>query len=223
MRSMSLRTSHEEALDAAVHLPVGATLVIHDFDWAGYEHILEALGERPHLRVSYDHGRLEILSPSSRHEQYARLMDLIVFVYCDVFDLKVRCFGQTTWKKESLAKGLEPDACYYIKNVELIQGKSDINIDSDPPPDIAVEIDLTKSSLLKFPIYAALSIPEIWHYDGTALHIYALGDGEYSEIHQSCFLPHLTGPMVAKVLEDARTGETMDTLKAFRKRIPMGK
>lgn len=158
MRAMSLRTSHDDVLDATEHLPVGATLVIHEFEWDDYEHLLEALGDRPGLRVSYDCGRLEILSPSSPHEQYARLMDLIVFVFCEIFDLNLRCFGGATWRKRALARGLEADSCYYVKSAELIRGKNDINLESDPPPDIAVEIDLTKSSLRKFPIYAALSI-----------------------------------------------------------------
>jgi Uma2 family endonuclease len=219
MRSMSLRTSHDDVLDATEHLPVGATLVVHEFDWDDYEHLLEALGDRSHLRVSYDRGRLEILSPSTPHDGYARFIDLVVFVFCEVFELNLRCFGGATWKKKALARGLEADACYYTKSAELIRGKIDINIESDPPPDIAVEIDITNSSLRKLSIYAALSIPEIWRYDEKAFHIYALTEGKYSEISESHFLPRLTGPIIAEVLEASKTGETMDTLKAFRRRI----
>jgi len=219
MRSMTLRTSHDEVLDATEHLPTGATLVIHDFDWDGYEQLLDALGDRSHFRVSYDSGRLEILSPSSPHEQYARLMDLIVFVFCEVHELKVKCLGQTTWRKKPRSKGLEADACYYLKNEELIRGKRDINLESDPPPDIAVEIDLTRSSFRKQSIYTALRIPEIWRYDGRSLRIYTLTKGQYTEIHESSFLPGLTDAMLTQVLEASATGETMDVLKAFRKRL----
>jgi Uma2 family endonuclease len=219
MRSMSFPTSHNDVLEATEHLPAGATLVIHEFDWDGYEFLLDALAERPHWRVSYDCGRLEILSPSTPHEEYARLLDLAVFVFCEVFDLNVRCFGGATWKKKALAVGLEADACYYTKSAQLIDGKNDIDIESDPPPDIAVEIDLSRNSLGKFRIYAALSIPEIWRYDEKAFRLYALTDGKYLEIDDSRLLPGLTGSMLAKVMEAGKTGKAMDALKAFRRRI----
>src|SRR5262245_8081403 len=88
MRSMSLPNRHEELLEATEHLPDGATLVVHEFDWEDYERLLQTLEDRPHLRVSYDSGRLEILSPSSSHEQYGAFMDLVVFVFCEVRGLK---------------------------------------------------------------------------------------------------------------------------------------
>jgi Uma2 family endonuclease len=219
MRSMSSRTSHDDVLEATEHLPVGATLVIHEFDWVDYERLVDALGEHSHLRVSYDCGRLEILSPSSPHEEYARLLDLAVFVFCEVFGLNLRSFGGTTWKRRALAAGLEADACYYTKSAELIRGKNVIDIESDPPPDIAVEIDVTRNSLGKFRIYAALSIPEIWRYDGKAFHLYALTDGKYLEIHDSRFLPGLTDRMLAEVMEASKAGETIEGLQAFRRRI----
>jgi Uma2 family endonuclease len=218
MRSMSFRTSHDDVLEAAEHLPAGATLVIHEFDWYGYERLLNALGER-RLRVSYDCGRLEILSPSTPHEEYARLLDLAVFVFCEVFGLKLRSFGGATWKRRALAAGLEADACYYTKSAELIRGKNVIDIESDPPPDIAVEIDVTSDSVRKSRIYAALSIPEIWRYDGKTFHLYALTDGKYLEIHDSRFLPGLTDRMLAEVMEASKAGETIEGLQAFRRRI----
>ena len=219
MRSMSLHTSHEEVLQATEHLPDGATLVIHEFEWEEYERLLEVLEDRPKLRVSYDCGRLEILSPSVAHEQFTRLMDFIVYVFCEVFELKVRCFGQSTMKSKALAKGVEPDALYYVKSVELIRGKFDIVLGADPPPDIAVEIDFTKRSLRKLPIYAALKISEFWRYDGKKFTIYALTDQTYSPIPESRFLPGLTEAMLKEVMEAARTGDTMDVIKAFRKRV----
>jgi Uma2 family endonuclease len=219
MRSMSFRTSHDDVLEATEHLPVGATLVIHEFDWVDYERLVDALGERSHLRINYDCGRLEILSPSTPHEEYARLLDLIVFVFCEAFDLNFRSFGGATWKKKAFAVGLEADACYYTRSAPLIDGKNVIDIKSDPPPDIAVEIDLTRNSLRKFRIYASLSIPEIWRYDGKAFRLYALTDDKYVQINDSRLLPGLTGSMLAKVIEEGKTGKTMDALKAFRRRI----
>jgi Uma2 family endonuclease len=223
MRSMSLRIRQDDILDAMEHLPNGATLVIHDFDWVGYEHLLDAMGDRAHFRVSFDHGRLEVLSRGTPHEEYARLMDLIVFAFCESCNLNVRCFGQATWKKQSVSTGLEPDACYYVKSAELIRGGNNITLESDPPPDIAVEIDLTRSSLRKLSIYGALKIPEVWRYDGNAVHIYALTENKYSDISESNLLPGLTSRMLAEVLEACKTGQTIDVIKAFRLRIDESK
>jgi Uma2 family endonuclease len=159
------------------------------------------------------------LSPSTPHEEYARFLDLAVFVFCEVFGLSLRSFGGATWKRRALAAGLEADACYYTKNAELIRGKNVIDIESDPPPDIAVEIDVTKRSLKKFSLYAKLSIPEIWRYDGKTLRFYALTEGEYFEIYDSRSLPGLTSRMLAEVMEASKAGEMIEALRAFRIRI----
>jgi len=219
MLSMSLTTSYNEVLDAIEHLPPGASLVIHDFEWDEYERLLEALADCPHVHLSYDSGRLDILSTSSPHEQYGWFINLLVCAFCEANGLKVRGFGEMTWKKKLLGKGLEADECYYIKSIDLIRGRKIITAESDPPPDIAVEIDITNSSERKLSIYAALSIPEVWRYDGKALRFYALTDGKYADIQESRFLPGLTVSKLVEAIEASKTGEPMDALKEFHKRI----
>ena len=219
MPFVSLRASHEEVLNAAQHLPAGATLIVPEFDWDDYEQLLDVLGEDSHLRVRYDCGRLEILSPSASHERYAWLIDLMVFVFCETRGLECHGFRQTTWKRKSVSKGLEADACYYIRNAEFVRGNNRIDLERDPPPDLAVEIDVTKNSSRKLTIYAALSIPEVWRYDGMTMKFYTLAGGVYSVTASSDALPALAASMVARVIEAGTIGNPMDALKAFREGI----
>jgi Uma2 family endonuclease len=163
---MSIRTA--DHLEAVRHLPAGATLIIHALAWDEYERLLEVLAEGSHVRVSYDRGKLEVMSPLPEHEEYARFIDDLVRALSDARDLELEKRGSATWKKQSLAKGVEPDACYYVRNADRIIGRRTIDLESDPPPDIVVEIDVTNESLGKFPIYAALGVPEIWRYDGSS-------------------------------------------------------
>ena len=208
-----------EILDATEHLPVGATLVIPQVTWDDYERLLEELAERPHLRVNYDCGRLEIVSPLSEHENYARFIDQIVVVFSDTFNLEVEHRGSTTWKKRALEKGAEPDSCYYVSNARRIIGRGNIDLESDPPPDIVVEIDTTSKSLKKFSIYAALSVPEIWRYDGKTVCLYKLTHTRYVEIAESRFFHSITGPILAEFIEMSKTQGHTKARNAFRRHV----
>ena len=216
---MSTRTTGY--LDAIEHLPEGATLVFHQVSWNDYEGLVEDVSQsqRPHMRISYDHGRLEIMSPKPEHDKYARFIDRLVQILCEELDLKVESFGSATWKKRRLARGAEPDACYYVAGAERIIGKHRIDQETDPAPDIVVEIDITNESLSKFPIYAALGVPEIWRYDEQRVEIFALTGESYVEVSSSHFFTGLTGSMLAESLELSKTQGQTEALKIFRQQI----
>lgn len=220
MTSMSLPTT-SGILDATDHLPNGATLVVPQVSWDDYEFLLDELGER-HLRVTYDCGTLEIMSPLGDHEAYARFFDAIVVESCDASNLEVEPLGGTTWKRRALGKGAEGDSCYYIRNARRIIGKLKIDLESDPPPDIVVEIDTTSHSLKKLSIYAALLVPEVWRYDGKNVHIYELTGGEYVEIQASHILPNLTGATLSEFIALMKIEGYTAARKAFRRRILSG-
>jgi Uma2 family endonuclease len=208
-----------EILRATEHLPDGSTLLVPDVLWEEYELLLEELAERPHLRLSYDCGRLEIVSPSANHEKSAEFIDDLVRAYADALDLELEKLGHTTWKREALAKGAEADACYYVGNPERILGKDTLDLEIDPPPDIVLEIDITSNSRRKFPIYAGLGVPEIWTYDGDTVRFFELVDDKYIPISESPFLPKLTGQMLAEAIEVSKTRGQKTALDLFRKRI----
>jgi Uma2 family endonuclease len=208
----------DDFCEAAERMPYGAALVMQGLSWDDYERVLEDLQER-HLRISYDCGRLEVMSPLPQHEIFARLIDRMVYLYCDEFDPKVESYGNATWKRRSLEKGVEPDACYYIVNAARVIGKRELDLEFDPPPDIVVEIDITNSSLGKFPIYAALGVPEIWRYDRKMIHFYELVGESFTETTQSRFLPELNGRLIAETLEASHAVGQTEALKIFRKQI----
>ena len=222
MPSMSLTTS-QDVFAAVTNLPLGAALVIHDFRWEDYEQLLEVIGERPSLRLNYDSGRLEIVSPLPEHKSCGKVIDLVLYVFSDVHGLSFQSYGTATWKSKELGKGVEPDACYYVKNAARVIGEKKIRLGTHPPPDVCVEIDITNSSIKKLSIYAALSVPEIWRYDGRAFTFYTLSGGKYSAIPESRQLPGLTGPMLVQVIEDCENRGQMIALKAFRRRLRASK
>lgn len=215
---MSIRAL--EYLDAVDHLPGGSTLVLRDVSWDDYERLVDDLAKGSHRRVSYDRGRLEIMTPLPEHETAARLIDALVRVHADVRHRDVESYGSTTWKRSSLAKGVEPDSCYYVANAARVIGKAQhIDLESDPPPDVVVEIDLTKESLGKFGIYAALSVPEIWRYDSTSFEFYLLGNHEYERVHESASFPGLTPQMLATAMAEGKTEGQSAGLRRFRERL----
>jgi Uma2 family endonuclease len=99
--------------------------------------------------------------------------------------------GATTWKRKCLGRGVEADASFYIASTGKLHDRIHIDLESDPPPDLVVEIDITSECLPKFPIYAALGIPEIWQSDGTIFHLFKLSGNDYIEIPESECLPRI--------------------------------
>jgi Uma2 family endonuclease len=212
----SLTADYRDAVD---HLCDGMSLVIHGVSWDDYERLLESLADRPRLRTCYDNGRLEIMAPLPAHEAYARFIDRIVYEWCERTGLTVESYGGATWKRQALAKGAEPDACYYVANAARIIGKREFDLDIDPAPDIVVEIDITNESLGKFPIYAALGVPEIWRYDESRVSFHGLQGQSYGEILVSQFLPGLTPNVVRDTLERAKTDGQTASLAELRRRL----
>jgi Uma2 family endonuclease len=211
-----------ECLEAIEHLPQGGTLVLQQINWDDYEALLSDLTKiHARLRVTYDHGRIEIMSPLSAHEGYARFIDDLVRAYADHLNLTLEKYGGTTWRRRQLSQGLEPDCCYYLAHADKIIGREVIDLEVDPPPDLAVEIDVTNESLTKFHIYAGLQVPELWRYDDEKSHLqfYELHRAAYREIGESNALPRLRPSMIASALRRSKTDGQTAALAAFRQSI----
>jgi len=214
-----MSTRSAEYLEAIEHLPPGATLVFRQVSWDQYEEFLENLANCPALRVSYDEGNLEIMSPLPEHEEYKDSLNTLVRAFAEEHGITLETRGSATWKRRKLRKGSEPDACFYVANAERIIGKRKIDLESDPPPDVVVEIDTTNESLAKFPIYAALGVPEIWRYNGKLTLFYELAGRAYAEISVSRALPNLTSQLLTEFLELSKTQGQTKALTAFRRQI----
>ena len=159
------------------------------------------------------------MSPLPEHEDYKDFILRAVVALCDELGVELESRGSATWKRKAIRKGAEPDTCFYVANARRIIGKRKLDLESDPPPDIVVEIDTTNESLSKFPIYAALGVPEIWRYDGKRVQMYELKGSGYPEITASLSFPDLTCPLLSNSLELSKTQGHTAALKVFRREI----
>jgi Uma2 family endonuclease len=193
--------------------------VLDAVSWEQYETILEVLGERPGLRLTYDCGRLEFMSKTLLHGRLGALIALLIHVIAEECNITLGCAGETTLRLKLAKKGLEPDQCFYTSNWPAIRGKDRLNLPDDPPPDLAVEIDVTRSSLDRMGIYAGLGVPEIWRWVGGALRVYQLNsDSSYDESDEStAFLPGFPVNELLPFLEIARIQDDPAMTRAFRK------
>ncbi|NJL46981.1 MAG: Uma2 family endonuclease [Leptolyngbyaceae cyanobacterium SM2_5_2] len=175
-------------------------VILRNISWPTYQALVRDFEAEPAMRLTYDSGSLEIRMPLDPHETYKKLLGRLIESATEEFGLEVRSLGSRTCDREDLAKGLEPDQCYYIQNEALVRDVERIDLTQYPPPDLAVEIDITSSSLNRLAIYAALGVPELWRYDGSTLIIYGLHDGEYSQQEASSALPSLKAADLARFL-----------------------
>jgi Uma2 family endonuclease len=203
-------------MDAIAHLPAGGSLILNDVPWEEYEELLSDLGEGYAVRIAYDRGRLEIMSPTARHEMYKDLLLRLVGRVADEADLVLETRGSTTFKQKRLLQGAEPDTCFYVENAKRIIGKGDIDLAKDPPPDIIVEVDVSHQSTGKLSFYSAIGVPEIWRYDERQVRILHLVEGRYVEMSASLTFPVLTDKVLTDVLEQSKIEGQSAALRTFR-------
>ncbi len=196
-------------------VPPGHQLLIKNISFAIYQHILAELGENRNSRISYDQGVLEIMVPLPEHEIGKVIIGDLIKVLLEELDIEFWSLGSTTFSKENMDAGIEPDDCFYINNESKIRLKDRIDLENDPPPDLAIEIDIT--SRTKFDNYKALGVPELWRWNGTKLEINLLLDGIYVESNVSRIFPNI--PIVQVIPEyliRSKTDGRNTTMKAFR-------
>lgn len=193
----------------------GSVLTVPDVTWEDYEELLEEVGEASGVRISYCDGTLQIMTLSAKHEYYARLIERFINALSLRLQIKVLFYGSTTMRKKRKRKGLEPDACFYIQSADRLHNKLEIDFATDPPPDIVVEIDIHHGSILKFPIYAALEIPEVWVWDEQQLAIFQLQGESYRTVEASLALPMLTSNTLTEFLSRAQQEDQHEILLAF--------
>jgi Uma2 family endonuclease len=159
------------------------------------------------------------VSQTTEHGWYERLLEDLIRAACQIVGVRLEKCGGATWKRPSLSKGVEADASYYIENAGRIIGKRRIDLESDPPPDVVVEVEVTTNSDYKLPVYAALKVPEVWRYDGQSFRFYRLEKGKYVQAPASRFLQGLAGQMLADALEAGKTIGQDAALNAFRRKF----
>jgi Uma2 family endonuclease len=176
-------------------------VVLEGIRWQTYQAILEDIGDRP-IHHTFDRGRLEIMTLSAAHEGYKRLLGRFLETVTLELNIPIRSLGSHTLAREDLQRGIEPDECYYILNESKVRGKVPIYVAVDPPPDLVMEIDISRSSVSRQHVYAALRIPELWRFDGETLFVYLLNpQGEYVLSDKSLNLPFLPLKEIGRFLQ----------------------
>ena len=196
--------------------PAEHRVILHNTSWVTYERLLKERGESRVPRFAYDRGELEIMSPSTEHESIAYYIGLLVALFAEEAGVDLCGAGSTTFDREDLERGFEPDACFYVRNAERVRGKPRIDLSLDPPPDLVIVVDITSPSLDKFPIYARAGIPEIWRHDGERLAIFELRGEEYIEVAESKILRPLTSEALSGFIAQRSSLDIMTWMRRVR-------
>ncbi|MBD2597082.1 Uma2 family endonuclease [Nostoc spongiaeforme FACHB-130] len=196
-------------------VPAGHQLLIKNISWSTYKHILAELGENRSSRISYSQGVLEIMAPLPEHEVGKKIIGNLVEILLEELDIEFWSLGSTTFDEEKMDAGVEPDDCFYIQNEASVRGKDRIDLTIDPPPDLAIEIDIT--SRTRFNNYEVLGVPELWRWRGNKLEISVLINGKYVTTNNSLAFPNLPiSQVIPEYLQRSKTEGRNAAMKAFR-------
>ncbi len=201
---------------ATVLSPPEQKVILQGVSWETYERLLAEHPESAGPRFTYDNGWLEVMVLSRKHEKPNRTLALLVEVLAEEMGIDIERVGSTTFRREDLGKGFEPDSAFYIQNATIVSGKGEIDLSADPPPDLVIEVDVTSPSLPKFPIFAAVGVPEVWRCDGSRVQFFRReGDG-YTEAEHSVALPPLTSEAATRFLEESERLKSTAWLRHVR-------
>lgn len=185
--------------------------VLQKIDWQRYEQLLAEMGSDRTTRFTYQRGQLEMMNPLEEHERCHKLIESLILVLVDEMDIPLEGYKVPTLKRMDLQLGVEPDTAYYLQNAALMSRKSAIDLDRDPPPDLILEVELSRSSLNKFEIYAELGIREVWRYiskpgetflKGNFFIHYLEGD-RYIEEDRGLAFPFLTAGRILQFIDQS--------------------
>ncbi len=196
----------------------GALILLDQVSWQTYCD-LRAAPENRHVRMTFDQGRLFLMSPSRAHERIAELIGQLVIIWTEIYNIPRLSGGSPTMKSELLKRGLEPDKCYYIQHEASARLSDHYDAQTDPPPDLAIEVDVTSLSTVRMPVYANLAVPEIWRWYGDQIEVYHLVAGRYQLSNQSICLPGFPFEKALAVLYNRCDSDETSLMVAFRQSL----
>ncbi len=201
-------------MTASLLAPPNEIIHLSGISWTTYETLLEELSDR-RLRLTYNRGNLEIMSPSPEHEFSKKLIGRFVETLAEEVEVGIYPLGSTTLKRPKLI-GAEPDECFYIRQIDAVRGKKRLNLTEDPAPDLVLEIDTTSSSQNRLQVYADLGVAEVWIYNGKSLVVQQLQNSAYITSQTSQFFANLPISDITRWLQQADTMDYLELVKAFR-------
>ncbi|HEX4794481.1 MAG TPA: Uma2 family endonuclease [Humisphaera sp.] len=201
----------------AIPLEEQQHFVMDGVSWGFYEHVLEEAGDRP-IRITYLNGSIEMMAPLAEHEWAKKAIARLLEALTSELDIPMRAFGSATFRREDRQAGLEPDECYYLRNEEAVAGMNRFDAAIHPPPDLAVEVDITSRSIAREPVYAALGVQELWRFDGHHLSVLILKiDGLYAAVAKSPSFPFIPLAEFEQFVKRMAVEEQTRIVREFRK------
>jgi Uma2 family endonuclease len=195
----------------------GQLLVLDEVSWHDYEMIGKALRDRPALRLTYDQGRLEIMTTSFWHELSKTRLGKLIETISEELARAYVSGGNMTFKREALKRGFEPDNCYWIEHERQMRGRTDYDQRRDPPPDLTLEIEVSRRAVNRMAIFAQFRVPEVWRYDGKAIHVHVLTpNDDYTEASASPTFPSIPIGELTQFLHADQDQSILDWLQAVR-------
>jgi Uma2 family endonuclease len=202
---------------STVHAPSEQRFLLYAVPWRTYHRALRTFAGRPGVRLTYDRGTLELMTLSHEHESYSYIVARLIDALTEELGLPVKGGRSTTYRRRKRRRGLEPDASWWIAHEAQVRGKTEIDLRRDPPPDLALEVDVSHSSLDRLAIYAALGVPEVWRLEGQNLVCHLLGsDGRYTVSPVSQAFPRLAVADVAAFLSRLGQMDENTLIRQFR-------
>jgi Uma2 family endonuclease len=194
----------------------GQHIQLQDITWDEFEAILEELGDRRASRIAYSDRILEIRMPLPEHEKIKVLVGDMVKILLEELDIDNECFGSSTFKRSDMMRGIEPDDCFYIEHAAQMIGKNRLDLTIDPPPGLAIEVDVTSKTGLN--AYQGLGVPDLWRIEAGTLRISILQDRQYIDSDISPHFPNFPlREKISEFLERCQIEGRSQTLKAFRR------
>ena len=190
--------------------------LLTNISWQTFKIMLAEMGSQRNNRLAYESGTVEIMTPLMPHENSNRLIEVFIGVMSEELGLEIKRTGSLTLTRDDLERGGEPDSSYYIQHESLVRGKENIDLATDPPPDLVLEVEYSRSAIDKLVLYASMKIPELWRFNGSVLRVYSLTDGQYTEVESSPTFNRIPVREIPRFLQQAKTKGENATIRDFR-------
>ncbi|MEH2078604.1 MAG: Uma2 family endonuclease [Nostoc sp.] len=191
-------------------------VLLHNISWQTFKTMLAEMGSDRNSRLAYDNGTVEVMTPQMPHENSNRLIEVFVGVLCEELGWEIKRAGSLTLTRDDLQRGAEPDSSYYIQNEALVRDKENIDLATDPPPDLVLEVEYSRSAIDKLRLYAAMGVPEFWRYNGSVLRVYTLASEQYSEVETSPTFVPVSVKEIPQFIQEAKKNGEIATTRAFQ-------
>ncbi len=192
-------------------------VVLNSISWNDYVRIGDVLRDRPNLRLTFDQETLEIRTTSRPHEVLKKQLAQVFETLAEELGMDLEPSGSMTFQQEG-KRAFEPDECYWVKNAARIRGVEEFDPARDPPPDVVIEIEFSRSALPRMSLFAELKVPEVWRYSRGRLTIHRLKrDGNYRTSTRSGVFPQIDAREIPWLVEQCREMTFRDRRRLVRK------